>query len=338
MGGRNEERRMSTFNNLKKYMARVAYYGPGYLVDTVHFLTGKDRSLPSVKKREAGYRNLKGQAYIDEMTKWFYMRTGEKLVLDRPVTFNQKLQWLKIYDTNPLKTVLADKYLVRDWVKGKIGEAYLIPLLGVWDQAAAIDFDALPDRFALKCNHGSGWNIIVHDKARLDREQTKKQLDTWMKKNFAYEAGFELQYRDIVPKIIAEEYIENRGGEIYDYKCYCFHGKVFYIQFISDRRSGMKLGYFDRDWNLQPFVNNHPQIDFDVPKPDNLDELISLAQTLAEGFPFVRVDFYRLNDGTLKFGEMTFSPASGTQDWRPASANKLLGDLLTLPQPARENR
>lgn len=323
---------MSKINNLKKYIARVGYYGPGYIIDSIRFITGKDRSLPSVKRKESAYSGLKGQAYIDEMAKWFYMRTGEHLDLDNPVTFNQKLQWLKVYDKNPQKTILADKYLVRHWVTEKIGDKYLIPLIGVWEDAKDIDFDELPQRFALKCNHGSGWNIIVPDKSALNICETREKLDKWMHMNFAYEAGFELHYRDISPRIIAEEYIENSGGEIYDYKCYCFNGKLHFIQFISDRKTGMKLGYFDRDWKLQPFVNNHPQIDFEVPKPENLDELIAMAEKLAIGFPFVRVDFYRLNNGELKFGEMTFSPTSGTQDWRPASANRMLGELLILPE------
>lgn len=323
---------MSRINNLKKYIARVGYYGPGYIIDSIKFITGRDRSLPSVKKKEADYSDLSGQAYIDEMAKWFYMRTGERLDLNNPLTFNQKLQWLKVYDKNPWKTILADKFLVRHWISEKIGDKYLIPLIGVWDDANDIDFDALPQRFALKCNHGSGWNIIVPDKTVLNISEARGKLDKWMHMNFAYEAGFELHYSDIVPKIIAEEYIENSNGEIFDYKCYCFNGKLHYIQFISDRKTGMKVGYFDRKWKLQPFVNNHPQIDFQVPKPENLDELIAMAEKLAIGFPFVRVDFYRLNNGEFKFGEMTFSPTSGTQDWRPASANRMLGELLILPE------
>lgn len=184
----------------------------------------------------------------------------------------------------------------------------------------------------LKCNHGSGWNIIVRNKAKLDIRKTVEQLTKWMTMNYAYEAGFELHYKDIIPKIIAEKYIENNNDEIYDYKCYCFNGHLYFIQFISDRKHGIKMAYFDRDWRLQQFVNNHPQIDFTVPKPDNLDKLIYLAETLSQGFPFVRVDFYRLNNGDLKFGEITFTPTSGTQDWRPPSANEMLGALLILPE------
>lgn len=323
---------MSKWNYIKKFVASVGYYGPEYIADSINYRTGKDRSFPSVKKKEAGYKDLKGQDYLKEMAKWFYAKTGEKLELVNPITFDQKMQWLKIYDKNPQKAVLADKYLVREWVKEKIGEKYLVPLIGVWDRAADIDFDVLPQRFALKCNHGSGWNIIVHDKSRLDIDAARKKLDEWMHKSFAYECGFELHYNDIVPKIIAEEYIENNGGEINDYKCYCFGGKFYYVQYIVNRNSGMKLAFYDRNWKKQSFYNDHPQIDFEVPKPDNLDELVMLAENLAEGFPFVRVDFYRLNNGELKFGEMTFTPASGIQDWVPASANFMLGELLKLPK------
>lgn len=316
---------------IKQIIARTQYYGIGYPLDYILVTRGKRDYLHTVKKKEETYKSLDENSYIKELARWYHASTGDTIDFNNPVTFNQKLQWCKVYDRNPLKTQLADKYLVRDWVSEKIGSKYLVPLLGVWDSFDEIDFSKLPNRYALKCNHGSGWNIIVDDKNPLDKSDAKRKIDFWMHENFAYKAGFELHYKNIVPKIIAEEYMENYGGDIYDYKLYCFGGRVEYIHFLMDRKSELKMGYYDRDWNLQSFVHNHPRIDIDIEKPDNLDEMILLAEKLSEGFPYVRVDFYRLNDGTIKFGEMTFTPASGTQDWNPPETNYMLGELLNLP-------
>lgn len=323
--------------NIKVFMSRVRYYGIEYLWQFPLYKAHVINSLKCVDKKESTYKNLSDENYIKELAGWFKARTGEKLELETPVTFNQKIQWLKIYDKNPMKTVLADKYLVRDWVKEKIGDKYLVPLLGVWSNFDDIDFEKLPQKFALKCNHGSGWNIIVKDKNKLDIQDAKNKIDKWMSDTYAYKAGFELHYNDIVPQIIAEEYMENSGGDIYDYKFYCFGGKVEYVQFLMNRTNGLKMAYFDRDWNKTRFVNNHPMIQENVECPGNLKEMISLAETLAKGFPYVRVDFYRLNDGTIRFGEMTFSPASGTQDWRPQSANFILGEKIDITPIGRES-
>jgi len=317
---------------LKQLLARVGYYGIGYIPDYIRVKKGITSQMPCVLKKEKTYTDLSGQAYIDELAKWYHASTGDYVDFNNPKTFSQKLQWCKVYDMNPLKTLLADKYLVRDWVAEKIGEEYLVPVLGVWDKFDDIDFDVLPNKFALKCNHGSGWNIIVEDKSKLDLEQTKKKIDLWMSENFAYKAGFELHYMDINPKIIAEEYMENNGGDIYDYKFYCFDGKVKFIHFLMDRKSELRMAYFDPKWVKQDFVHNHPRIEDDIPAPSNLDKMIEIAETLSNGFPYVRVDLYRLNDGTIKFGEMTFTPASGTQDWNPPETDNMLGSLFHLPK------
>ncbi len=316
---------------LKQIAARIRYFGPGYLVDYTLSKLGIGKDMPTVRKKEKQYVRLKGQEYIDELAKWYHASTGDTIDFSNPITFNQKLQWCKVYDTNPLKTLLADKYLVRDWVAEKIGSEYLVPLIGVWDRFDDIDFTKMPKKFALKCNHGSGWNIIVENKDDIDINEIKKKIDGWMGENFAFKAGFEFHYRDIVPKIIAEEYLENSDGDIFDYKLYCFDGKVKYIHFLKGRKTQLRMAYFDREWKKQNFYHNHPIIKERIPKPDNLDKMIQLAEKLSEGFPYVRVDFYRLNDGTIKFGEMTFTPASGTQDWIPEKANYDLGKLLNLP-------
>ncbi len=280
--------------------------------------------------------NLK-HAYRDELEKWYRRVTGGKDIhLDNPKTFNQKIQWLKLYHSTPEKTRLADKYLVRDWVAETIGAEYLIPLLGVYDRFDDIDFDALPSRFVIKCNHGCGYNIVVKDKSKLDLIDARKKVEKWMQENFAYHSGLELHYRDIVPKIIIEEFIENEGtGDLYDYKFWCFNGRVHYIQFLSERNlDGLKMAFYDRTWKKQDFVYNYPMDEKDNARPDNLDAMIKLAETMARGFPHVRVDFYRMNDGRIYFGEMTFTSATGTCGWSTPEINRHLGRLIKLPPMA----
>ena len=268
----------------------------------------------------------------------FYKKIMHKpLNLNNPQTFNEKIQWLKLYDSTPIKTKLADKYLVRDWVKEKIGEKYLIPLLGVYDKFEDIDFYKLPKQFVIKCNHGCGFNIIVKDKSKLNLADTKEKLDKWLNTNFAFRCGYELHYRDIKPKIIIEQYIENKGsnGDLYDYKFWCFNGKVKYIQFLSERNlDGLKMAFYDRNWIKQHFVYSHPLDEKIIEKPNNLKKMIQLAETLSKDFNHVRVDFYRLDDGHIYFGEMTFTSASGLCKWNDEKINKYFGALIKLPELA----
>ena len=270
------------------------------------------------------------EKYPEYLKDWFYIRTGNILNIENPQTFNEKIQWLKLYDKNPLKSRLADKYLVRDWVKEKIGEEYLIPLIGVWEKFEDIDFDKLPDKFVLKANHGSGWNIIVTDKQKFDKEDAKQKFDEWLHTNFAFKAGLELHYKDIKPLIIAEKYIENDNQDLYDYKIWCFDGKAKYIQFLSERKEGLKMVFYDTEWNKQDFVYSYPRNEKDIEKPKNLELLLTLAEKLAQGFSHVRVDFYILNDGSIKFGEMTFTSMSGVCKWVPNDTNKVMGDLIAI--------
>ncbi|MCL2013913.1 MAG: glycosyltransferase [Oscillospiraceae bacterium] len=277
------------------------------------------------------YKNLNPGEYSLALKEWYKKRTEQELDLSNPQTYNEKMQWLKLYDGDPLKSKLADKYEVREWVKDKIGERYLIGLLGVWENYDDMNFDALPESFVLKCTHGCAWNLIVKEKGTIDHTDAKSKFDQWMNTNYAF-FSLELHYNDIRPKIIAEEYLENADGGIYDYKIWCFDGKAEYIQFLSDRNTGLKMAFFDLEWNLLPFVYDYPRNEEPVSKPDNLDEMLRLAQTLAQGFCHVRVDFYRLNDGTLKFGEMTFSSAAGAAKWNPREYDLLLGQKITLPE------
>lgn len=279
------------------------------------------------------YKNLDPKEYPKELSKWYQSGTGQILDLKHPQTFNEKIQWMKLYDNTPLKTRLADKYLVREWVAEKIGEEYLIPLLGVWDTFDDIDFDTLPNQFVLKANHGCGWNVIVRDKAVFDKGDAKKKFDQWMKTNFAYKAGLELHYRDIAPKIIAERYLENANGELSDYKFHCYSGKVEYIQCMTGRASHdtLREKIYNLEWEALPFVQNYLRYDGDIKKPLDIPKMVELATSLSNEFIYVRVDFYSLDDGSIKFGEMTFTPGTGVGRWNLPEYDLKYGQLIHLP-------
>ena len=277
------------------------------------------------------YKNLKPAEYRRALEEWYETRTGSKLNLDNPQTLNEKIQWLKLYDSTPLKSKLTDKFAVREWISEKIGEQYLIPLLGAWNSFDEVDFGSLPDKFVLKCSHGCAMNLIVRDKKQLNLIDAKNSFDKWQNINFAFWEGLELHYKDIPPRIIAEEYIENLDGDVFDYKIFCFNGKAEYVMFLADRAKGLKMAFFDMDWNLQPFVYSYPRYTEKVEKPECLEKLVEISEKLGDGFAFVRIDFYILNTGEIKFGEMTFTSASGLHKWNLPEYDLILGQKLRLP-------
>lgn len=267
------------------------------------------------------------------LTALFPCRTGETLNLKSPQTFNEKIQWLKLYDNQPVKSKLADKYAVRDWVKTELGENYLIPLLGVWDSPDEIDFNALPDRFVLKANHGSGMILIVKDKSSLNIRKARKEMAEWLKTPYGFWEG-ERHYHRIPRKIIAEEYIEQDDGNLYDYKIYCFNGNPEFIQVIGDRdfhTHSTRDIFYDTDWRLTPYTYDCPRFEKEMPKPLQLEQMLSIAKNLCRDFIYVRVDLYLLDNGVIKFGEMTFHPFSGFGRWQPPEANLLMGEKIRLP-------
>jgi len=268
--------------------------------------------------------------YPNELCKIYKKVFGEELDLINPRTYNEKMQWSKLYDNTLLKTNLTDKYLVRDWIKEKIGEQYLIPLLGVWDNFDDIDFNTLPNKFVLKTNHGSGWNLIVNDKNKLDKNNAKVKFNKWMCSNWSF-MTFEMHYKDIKPKIIAEQYIEGLGRELEDYKFLCFDGNVNYCWIDIDRFTDHRRNVYDLDWNLQGWQqHSYKNSDYPIKKPENFDLMIQLTKKLAEGFSHVRIDWYNVQ-GKIYFGEMTFTNSSGFELIHPHKYNLELGDLWKLP-------
>lgn len=288
-----------------------------------------------VRKTYDFYIHLPPEKYEEELKIWFKRRTGENLDLEHPKTFNEKIQWLKLYDSTPLKTRLADKYLVRDWVKEKIGEEHLIPLLGVWDHFDEIDFDKLPEQFVLKANHGCSYNMIVKDKSKLDLDAARKKFDRWLQTNYAFSAGLELHYMNIPPKIIAEQYIEELG-RLYDYKLMCFGGEVKFLFVITGRDQNNTIGrshrrtLFTKNWERMPVQMLYAPAEYEIPRPQGLDQMIRLAETLSQGFATVRVDFYEVS-GHVYFGEMTFTSDSGRAKTIPEEFGHEMGGWIQLP-------
>lgn len=265
----------------------------------------------------------------------YWARLGKRLNLKNPQTYNEKLQWLKLYNRRPEYTTMADKYEVKKYVADKIGEEYIIPTLGVWDRFEDIDFDALPDQFVLKCTHDSGGLVVVQNKAEIDWNAAKEKINRSLKSNY-YLHGREWPYKNIKPRIIAEQYMSDAGkqtdvGELTDYKFMCFHGTVENVFAMSERYSGsgLKITVFDKAWNKLSLGRNDSESNADIAKPQNLEKMIMLAERLSKGSPFLRVDFYEAA-GKIYFGELTFFPASGMKEFNPEWWDLKLGELIDL--------
>jgi glycosyltransferase involved in cell wall biosynthesis len=306
--------------------------GAGYTISRIMARLNA-RQMPQADPRAAYYSTMDPQKYPRILCRWYKSKTGKKLDLTHPKTYNEKVQWFKLYGVTPLHKLLSDKYLVRDWVEQRIGLGYLVPLLGVWDKAEDIDFDRLPEKFVLKANHGCGYNLIVKNKETLNRRFAVTKANSWLLRDFAFSTGFEMQYHGITRKLVAEAYLENGDGDLYDYKVWCFQGRAVFIMFLMNRKEGLQMSFYDREWNLTPVSYDYPRCEKAIPRPDNLDELLAAAEKLAAGFPHVRVDFYRMDDGRLYFGEMTFTPFSGVCRWEPPEYDRILGDMFVIPSP-----
>ena len=258
-------------------------------------------------------------------------KMGCKLNLENPVLFNEKLQWLKIHDHNPIYTTFVDKYEVKDYVKNIIGEEYIIPTLGVYDKFDEIDFDTLPNQFVIKCTHDSGGIVICKDKNTLDIDAARKKINHYLKRKFFYE-NREWPYKNVKPRIIIEKYMQNSNNtELIDYKLFCFNGNPKITLCCSERFSSSNMceTWFDENWNLLDIVENHHRIDKSIKCPTNFELMKSLANKLASDIAFLRVDFYEIN-GKVYFGELTFYPASGYERFEPEEWNKKLGDMINL--------
>lgn len=269
--------------------------------------------------------------YVEWM---YYLYIGQKLDLKNPRTFNEKLQWLKLYNRRPEYTVMVDKVKVKEYVIEKLGKEYIIPTLGVWDDPDEIDFDALPDQFVLKCNHNSGTGMcICKDKSKLDISKVKERLRKGLREDyFLYSRKW--PYKNVPRKILAEKFMEDKSGDgdLKDYKFMCFNGKVKCSFVCSDRNNGegLKVTFFDRDWKQLPFTRHYPASEKGIAMPEKYQEMISLSEELSQNIPFVRSDFYEIN-GRIYFGELTFYPGSGWEEFSPKEWDEKLGNLIQIP-------
>ncbi|PFH87078.1 ATP-grasp fold amidoligase family protein [Bacillus sp. AFS088145] len=271
---------------------------------------------------------LSDKTYLEVM---YYLHFGKKLNLDDPKTFNQKIQWLKLYDRNPVYTNLADKFEVKSFVQEKIGRRYVVPTYGCWDSFDEIDFENLPQQFVLKCTHDSGGLVICKDKQNLDLNYARDKINKSLKRKF-YLYGREMVYKDIKPRIIAEKYlVDESGKELKDYKFFCINGEPKLMYVASDRMIETKFDFFDiSTFKHIPVKNGHEMAGKkNIAKPKFYDDMIKLASELSENIPFVRVDFYECHDG-IYFGEMTFYHMCGFEPFEPEEYDYKFGQLIDL--------
>ena len=265
----------------------------------------------------------------------YWLELRKKLNLDNPQTYNEKLQWLKLYYHRPDFVKMVDKEAVKDYVASIIGEQYVIPVLGKWKRAKDIDWDALPHQFVLKTNHdGGNFGIVIcKDKNAINKRQASRRLQKSLKRN-TYLLGREWPYKDIPRVIFAEEYMEDKKcGELWDYKFFCFDGKVKLLFVASGRqnKSGLVFDYFDENYRPLDVRQTHPRSAIPPEKPKNFELMRELAETLSAGIPHVRVDFYNV-DGQIYFGEFTFFSYGGWAQFHPEEYDYILGSYLHLPE------
>ncbi len=257
---------------------------------------------------------------------------GKRINWKKPKTFNEKLQWLKIYNRKPEYIKLVDKYEVKLLMEKNIGSEYIIPTMGVWEDAEDINLKELPESFVLKCTHDSRSVEICKEKKKFDFERAKKNLNKCLKKNLFWH-GREWPYKNVTPRIIAEKYMSDESGELIDYKVHNFNGEPKFILVCKDRfkDSGLTEDFYTVDWERMPVKRpGTPNSSTPMEKPEQLEEILKLSRKLAKDIPFVRTDFYIIN-GKVFFSELTFYPASGFSKFEPEKWDRTFGDWIKLP-------
>lgn len=273
------------------------------------------------------FRFLSDEKYLKLL---YFSYLNKKLNLKNPKSFNEKIQWLKLNDRNVIYNKLVDKYEVRKFVKEKIGEEYLIPEIGVYDNFKEIDFSKLPNKFVLKCTHDSGGIFICKDKNKLDINKLEKSVKKRLKKNFYYNCR-EWPYKDVRPRIICEKYMsEEDGTDLKDYKIFCFNGEAKLIQVDINRFINHKRNFYDLDWNYKDISIQYPKDpNIRIKKPKNLDNMIKLSEKLSKKFPHVRIDFYNIN-GRIYFGEITLYHEAGFGKFDSEEFGLEMGNWINL--------
>lgn len=264
----------------------------------------------------------------------YKLEMNQKLNLKEPKTFNEKLQWLKLYDRKPEYTKMVDKYEAKKYVADIIGEEYIIPTLGVWDKFEDIDFTKLPNQFVLKPTHASGNVFICKNKDEIDYKKLKKTVQKWLKRNY-YLVHREWPYKNVKPRIIAEQYMATyKQKELIDYKFFCFNGepKFLYVSEGLSNHENARISFVNMNYEKTEFYRKDYRPFDKLPnKPTNFDKMKELSKELSKNIPFIRVDFYEVN-GQVYFGELTFFPCSGFIPFEPEEWDRKLGDMLKLPK------
>lgn len=263
------------------------------------------------------------------VSRLFRISFGYKPDLDNPITFNEHIAAIKISEKTYGLSTYADKYAVRKYVAETVGEQYLNPCIGVYNNADEIPFAKLPKAFAMKCTHASGYNIIVPDREKLNREEAVRQLNKWLNQNYYY-VGRERNYKNIPPAVMIDSYIDFKSI-LNEYKIFCFHGKAKFIDVNLFTDSDRKIAVYSRDWEYIPVTMGYKSCGDCIKKPDNLEQMISVAESLAAPFDFVRVDLYN-NGGKILFSELTFTPGGGLVKFSPALYDKEFGRLFEEKQ------
>lgn len=267
---------------------------------------------------------------------YYRLRTGNKLNLDNPKRYTEKIQWLKIYyNRTPECSVMVDKYAAKKFVADRVGEEYIIPTFGVWDKFEDIDFDTLPNQFVLKTTNGSGGIYICKDKSQLDIKKAKEKIMRSFNRDFFYRSR-EYQYAGVKQRIIAEKYMEDETGELKDYKFFCFDGVPKVLFYASDRyakgKGGVKFDYYDMDYNLLPITSSgHGHSDTPLTITPTLEKMKEISSILSKGYPHLRVDLYNIND-YIYFGELTFHHDGGIVPFEPEEWDFKLGEMIHLPE------
>lgn len=301
----------------------------GYINKIYKYFTNSDYRF-LINRGIGIYRSMPDEEYIKRM---FRAKMGYECNLISPQTYNEKLQWLKLYDRKPIYSKMVDKYEAKKYVESIIGKDYIIPTIKVWDSVEDINFDQLPDSFVLKCTHNSHCLVICRNKEELNIPKTKRVLNKGLKENYFYRFR-EWPYKNVKPRIICEEYLENKDiGELADYKVFTFNGVAKMMFIASDRQNQnieTKFDFYDRDFNHLPFTNGHPNADIPPQKPKELEKMFLFAEILSKDIPHLRVDFYETN-GRIYFGELTFFHWSGFTPFKPEEWDHILGSWIDLP-------
>ena len=274
---------------------------------------------------------LPDKAYLSIM---YHAKMGKGLDWKKPKTYNEKLQWLKVYDRNPIYNTMVDKFEAKQYASERIDAQYIVPAIGgPWRSFDEIDFDALPEQFVLKTTHDCGGVLICKDKAQLDISSARQFIEAHLRNNY-YLSYREWPYKDVKPRIFAEKYLSGLNDDLRDYKFFCFDGDVKLMFIASERQAKgqeTKFDFFDMEFNHLPIINGHPNSEHPIERPENFERMKELASILSKGIPHVRVDFYE-SDGQLYLGELTFSHWGGMVPFEPNEWDEVIGSWLTLPE------